>query len=176
MSSLCLRQSPSFPRLGTLVLILSLVFSSSIVCAQDISAEIARHQEKFDKLENEFETSLKRILSSPGAYAAQEVAYTQLDYVADRLASANREFTVLITLLTLADLVTEKWAILAAKRTIDRQKDYMIKSITRSAAFIEKGLHRARDQETTRLLLEARDLMQVSVEFVRRLQSPEPTR
>ena len=176
MILLRLRQSPSFPRLVTLALILSLVLSSSIVCAQDIAAEIASHQEKFDKLENEFDTSLRRILSSPGAYAAQEVAYTQLEYVADRLASANREFTVLITLLTLADLVTEKWAIPAAKRTIDRQKDYMIKSMTNAAAFIEKRIQRSRDQETTRLLLEARDLMRVSVEFVRRLQSPEPAR
>ena len=158
------------------VMFLFCVFSTINAYAQDVSVEIARQQEMIEKLEDQFMTSQRRILSSDSAYAGQELAYGQLDGVANLLASTYREFTVLIQSLTLAELVTDPHAIPQARKIFGLQKQYMVKRMTNASDSIEKSMHRIKDQETSRMLLEARDLFRSSAELVNRVQISEPKR
>ena len=132
-------------------------------------AEIAKHQEKFANLENELLMSQRRMLSAAGADGIQVAAYAQLEYTAQLLASADREFSVLSQSLSLAALVTEARSVPLARRFVQLQKEYMLKRISTSADFIEQNKHRARDPETSRLLLEARDLLRSSVSLIQRI-------
>ena len=151
-------------------------FSTLNAYAQDISVEIVRQQEMIGKLEDQFITSQRRILSSDIAYAGQESAYDQLNAVGNLLGSTNREFIALITSLTLANLVTVPHAIPQARKILDTQKQSMVKRMTIKSDFIEKSMLRVKDQETSRMLLEARDLFRSSVELVNRVQILEPRR
>lgn len=144
--------------------------------AQDIYAEIAKHQEEYVKLESDFLTTQRRMTSTAGTDGIRVVTYTQLEYAAQLLSSANREFSVLSQSLTLAALVTDARAVPLAMRVVQLQKEYMLERISNSAEFIEKNKHRAQDAETNRLLLEARDLLRSSVPFVERIPSVAPKR
>jgi hypothetical protein len=142
----------------------------SPVHAQEIYAEIAKYQERFQKLENELATSQRRMLSSANPEEVQVVAkYTHLEHTAQLLASANREFGVLSQSLTLAALVTDAKSAPLARRVVELQKEYMLKRLSMSADFIEKNKHRTQDPETSRLLLEARDLLRSSMLVVNRI-------
>jgi len=132
-------------------------------------AEIAKHQEKFANLENELLMSQRLMLSSAGADGIQVATYAQLEYTAQLLASADREFSVLSQSLSLAALVTEARSVPLARRFVQLQKEYMLKRISTSADFIEQNKHRAKDPETSRLLLEARDLLRSSVSLIQRI-------
>jgi hypothetical protein len=132
-------------------------------------AEIAKHQEKFANLENELLISQRRMLSAAGADGIQVAAYAQLEYTAQLLASADREFSVLSQSLSLAALVTEARSVPLARRFVQLQKEYMLKRISTSADLIEQNKHRAKDPETSRLLVEARDLLRSSVSLIDRI-------
>src|SRR5262245_43071750 len=133
-------------------------------------AEIAKHQEKFANLENELLMSQRRVLSSAStADGVQVSAYAQLEYTAQLLASVDREFSVLSQSLSLAALVTEARSVPLARRFVQLQKEYMLKRISSSAEFIEQNKHRAKDPESSRLLVEAMDLLRSSVFFVERI-------
>jgi len=133
-------------------------------------AEIAKHQEKFANLENELLMSQRRVLSSAStADGVQVSAYAQLEYTAQLLASVDREFSVLSQSLSLAALVTEARSVPLARRFVQLQKEYMLKRISSSAEFIEQNKHRAKDPESSRLLVEAMDLLRSSVFFLERI-------
>ena len=134
-----------------------------------LQAEIAKHQEKFANLENELLMSQRRVLSSASTDKIQVSAYAQLEYTAQLLASVDREFSVLSQSLSLAALVTEARSVPLARRFVQLQKEYMLKRISSSAEFIEQNKHRAKDPESSRLLLEAMDLLRSSVFFVERI-------
>lgn len=134
-----------------------------------LQGEIAKHQEKFAKLENELLMTQRRMLSSASSDGIQVSAYAQLEYTAQLLASADREFSVLSQSLSLAALVTEARSVPLARRFVQLQKEYMLKRISTSADFIEQNKHRAMDSEASRLMLEARDLLRSSVTLVERV-------
>ncbi len=161
---------------GLLTCVFALFVGAHSVSAQDISAELTKHQERYGKLETEFTTSQARILSSVGTFEAQETAYGQLEYVGQLLASMNREFDVLSMSMALASLVTDNRAVPIAKRYIELQRGHMTKRTSSSVQYIEKIMPRAKDQETTRLLLEARDLFRSSADLLDRLKITEAKR
>ena len=132
---------------------------------QDVYAEISKFQERFQKLSEEFLASQSRILSSTQTFAAQESAYAQLEQVAGLLSSNGREFDVLYQVLNLAMLVTDKRALPLARKSVEVQRDYMVKQMIRAAGYIDKTIHRAGDQETSRLLLQGRDLLRAGSDF-----------
>jgi len=134
-----------------------------------LQAEIATHQEKFASLENELLVNQRRMLSAASNDGMQVSAYAQLEYTAQLLASADREFSVLSQSLSLAALVTEARSVPLARRFVQIQKEYMLKRFASSAEFIEQNKHRAKDPETSRLLLEARDLLRSSVSLLDRI-------
>jgi len=72
--------------------------------------------------------------------------------------------------------VTDQRLIPHARNILDGQKQYMVKRITSANDFIEKSMYRIKDQETSRLMLEARDLLRTSAELVNRVQISEPRR
>ena len=156
---------------GVLTCAFALFVGAHSAHAQDISTEITKHQERYGKLETEFATSRARILSSVGTFKAQETAYRHLDEVGRLLVSMNREFDVLNGSMALASLVTEKLSIPNAKRYIELQRGYMTKLTSISVKHIEQIMPNAKDQETIRLLLEARDLFRTSAEFLDRMKS-----
>jgi hypothetical protein len=85
----------------------------------------------------------------------------------------NREFDVLNMSLLMASMVTEKRFVPNANRVIDFQRSYMTKQISISVQHIEKTMPRVKDPETTRLLLDARDLLRSSSDFLGRLRVTE---
>lgn len=151
-------------------------FSTINAYAKDIVDEILQQQEMISKLEDQFITSQRRILSSESAYAGQELAYDQLVTVGNFLARTNIELGALIRSLNLTLLVTDQRLIPHARNILDGQKQYMVKRITSANDFIEKSMYRIKDQETSRLMLEARDLLRTSAELVNRVQISEPRR
>lgn len=161
-------------RLGVIAaVVLVTAVTQSPVPAQDVFADIDKHQERYEKLQRDILTSQQRILSSEETFGAQELAYSQLDVVYSALESINREFDILSTLITLASLVTDKRAIPQARGYVELQLKYMAKRASHSAEFIEKQMHRVRDPETSRLLIEARDLLRSSVDFFGRTRAKD---
>ena len=170
---------PGVAALPTLVMVALLATWQILVSpahAQDpyghiakFQAEIAKHQEKYASLENELLMSQRRVLSSASTDGVQVSAYAQLEYTAQLLASVDREFSVLSQSLSLAALVTEARSVPLARRFVQLQKEYMLKRISSSAEFIEQNKHRAKDPESSRLLVEAMDLLRSSVFFVERI-------
>jgi hypothetical protein len=153
-----------------LTCLFALFIGVSSAQAQDLPSEIATLQERYAKLENEFFASQARIDSSARTFEAQETAYRQLDSVAQILVSMNRELDVLNMALLMASMVTEKRFLPSADRVIDLQRSHMTKRVSRAVPHIEKMMPRVKDSETMRLLIEARDLLRSSSEFIERMK------
>ena len=167
MRTLCNRSNISLFRLAvasTIFVLLALAHGYGQ--AKDVSVEIQEHEERYLKLQSDFSMSQARIESSVSTFGAQQQSYLQLAYVSQTLMSMYREFDVLRSSITLANFVTEKIWVPTARRYVELQRDYMIKLALNNIGYIEKNMHRAGDQETTRLLLEARDLFRSSVELL----------
>jgi hypothetical protein len=156
-----------------LTCLFALFIGASSVQAQDITAEITTLQERYVKLENEFSASQARIISAVRTFEAQETAYGQLDYVSQLLVSMNREFDVLNMALALASMVTETRFVPNSNRIKDFQRSYMTNLVSISVQHIEKTIPRVKDPETTRLLLEARNLFRSSSDLLGRLSVKE---
>jgi hypothetical protein len=155
--------------LGLLTCLFALFTGASSAQAQDLPAEIATLQERYAKLENEFFASQARIDSSARTFEAQETAYRQLDSVSQILVSMNRELDVLNMALLMASMITEKRFLPSADRVIDLQRGHMTKRVSRAVPYIEKMMPRVKDPETMRLLIEARDLLRSSSDFIERM-------
>lgn len=136
--------------------------------AQDALADIAKHQERIGRLENEFVASKRRIMVSTDT--SSTLTYDQLDSVGNFLSSVDREFEGLSRSIMLATLVTDKRAIPHANNIIETQKHFMVRRFQIATDVTEKTLLRAADPETKRLLLEARDIFTASTELVTRLK------
>jgi hypothetical protein len=169
--------TPTPPR-GSVLLpcIFALFVVTHLANAQDISAEIEKHQERYAKLRIEFNASQDRILASPTTFETQQRTYDLLVTVGDHLLSVDREFDVLIAELALSSLVTDKRAVPHAKRFIEHQRTYMSKTISTRVQYIDRIMHQAKDPETARLLLQARDLLRSSADFLERMQATEAKR
>lgn len=139
---------------------------STYAHAQDAFARIERHQERLEKLASDFLSSQRRILALTPTSQAQDLTFDQLNAVGQLLGAASREFSVLTQSIMLAEMVTDKRAMPHAKRIVDRQRDYMLKRMRSASEFTERTLPRAKDEETSRLLLEARDIFKASAELV----------
>lgn len=154
-------------RASDFLLALVVLFAcSSLAHAQDAFARIARHQDQMEKLGSDFISSQRRILALPTTSQAHDLAYDQLNVVGQLLTTANREFSVLTQSMMLAELVTDKRATPRAKRILEGQRDYMVQRIRSASEFTEKTIPRAKDDETSRLLLEARDIFKASVDLL----------
>ncbi len=145
-----------------LLFTVGLFFAPQTALGQDVFAKIRGQEEKVDKLHKEILVSQRRMLSSATAYENQEVAYQLLDHVSNLTGSASRELGVLTQMLMLAELVADKRAKPLAQKIVEFQTAYMKKTIQNSTDYIERSLHRAKDPETSRLLLEARDQLRAS--------------
>jgi len=153
---------------------LVLLFTPSFLLAQDPYDEIQKLQGRIADLGAQIEASQRRLLETGTRNARQADAFEILNSTLTRLDSVNREFTVLSQLKFLASLMTEKLAIQYAMRTVEGQRTYF-KAITKgSIELSEKYLSYPNDRETTRLLLEARELFRSSAELLDRLQIPAP--
>ena len=85
----------------------------------------------------------------------------------------NREFDVLNMALALASMVTETRFVPNSNRIKDFQRSYMTNLVSISVQHIEKTIPRVKDPETTRLLLEARNLFRSSSDLLGRLSVKE---
>ena len=151
--------------------ILTLVLHSASSYAQDVLAEIAKHQERIVRIENDFRASQRRILASVNTMSAQELTYEHLNSVGNILSSAYQEFQALTYSLMLAALVTDKRAIPQARRIVEAQEEAMARQFQANTKFTEKTLASAKDPETNRLLLDARDVLKASTDLVIRLKT-----
>lgn len=147
-------------------LVVGLLLCGPGAYAEDEQAQITRQQERLEKLSSEFDTSQRRLLAQKNVTSIQEITIHQLGDVSDLLSKVDREFTVLTQVLMLESLVTEARFKVTAKKIVDLQKRHLASQSTGAKAFAEKTLGRAADEETSRLLLEARDLFKSSAELV----------
>jgi hypothetical protein len=76
--------------------------------------------------------------------------------------------------MNLASMVTRRQLLPHAIKTLDTYRVFMLKRTKAYSQYIEQSLHFSRDQDATRLMLEARDLFRSSAELLGRLQVNEP--
>ena len=133
--------------------------------------EIEKHQAGYDKLIDDFESTIKRIQSSATQSAEQEHAYNQLSIVEEMLSSMNREFSVLDMAWSLSSLVTEKKNLKPARNIVERQLNNMSKKALDDAEFIEKKMPDGQEQEANRLLHKSKNLFHSSAELLERIKT-----
>jgi hypothetical protein len=148
------------------ILICSELFASS----QDVVAEIHKHQERYSKLDAQFIAGERRIASSGEINPGQDRILNLLFTVSGNLSLMDAEFSALQTYITQASMVTDKRLIRTSMNIIQIQRASMIKRTRVFTQYIQEALHTATDQETTLLLLEARDLFRASADVLERLQ------
>lgn len=153
---------------------LLLALTPSFSLAQDPFDAIPKLQGRMDSLQAQMRASQERLLDSETRNARQDNAFTLLTHTHESLDRINREFQALFTYKFLASMVTENRMIQDAFRVVENQRDLLKRINKESIKLLEKTMHAARDQETTRLLLEVRDLFRSSAELLDRLEVPEP--
>jgi hypothetical protein len=142
--------------------------------AQDPFKEIPKLQERIHGLHGQIIASQERLLASQPYNAREDRAFTLLDRTSNGLHMTYREFEALGTYKVLASLITGKLDTQYAMGIVVLQRDYLKKISKGQIEWVEKSLHTAGDQETSRLLLETRDLFRASAELLDRLQIPAP--
>lgn len=161
----------------TIVAVATLMIISALYApnahAKDIVDEIYRQQKIIQKTGDQVAALQKNVLSSDQTEAGSKLTPEQLGEISNILSSTSREFASLARQLVLANLVTDQRLIPHARKIIEQQKRYMVRSMTSYGDAIKKVIFLAGDQETARLLLEARDLLQSSAELVNRVSISE---
>ncbi len=157
--------------MARLLAILTLALFSATSYAQDVLDEIAKHQERIDRIANDISASQRRITASANTSPAQDRTYEQLNRVFYILMAAKQEFYALSQSLMLAALVTDKKLIPLARRIVEGREDSMVGLFQINTKFAEETLASARDPETSRLLLEARDVLKASTDLVIHLKT-----
>jgi len=129
------------------------------VMAQKWTSQIELLQSKYESTAREIITSQSRILANKQAFGSNESTYELLDLTANNLDKVARRLDALYSQLFLFELITDKANREHGRRGVER----LIKELEREASslsgFVEKTLPRAKDAETTRLILQARDLL-----------------
>lgn len=155
------------------VLFIGLV--KSAVYAQDIYTEIQGNLKKYENLSNEIDVNLDRIHGimnnelGSSSFDSHALQFDRLNQLSLKVASMQREFYVLFAEMSLAGLVTDKKASVYARRYIEAQRQYIIKSGSIYIKSIEKALPGIREPEINRLFIESRDLFRSSNEFINRM-------
>ena len=135
------------------------------------SPELEQYSNRYLSLSDEFSTALRRYVSTGEMHEKRRNEFDLLMYVGGELQTTDAELTALQGHLLLADMVTEKPLIRQARNFISLQYQHTkMRSETR-AQYIERNLHVSRDQETTNLLLAARDLHRAVADYLRRLDA-----
>jgi hypothetical protein len=146
------------------------ICSESFASNQDVVDEIQKHQEQYSKLDTEFMAGQRRIASSLEMNPGQDRIFNLLFTVSGNLSVMDAQFSALQTYITLASMVTEKRWVPTSRNIVEIHRASMIKRTRVFTQHIQNVLHTATDQETTRLLLEARDLFRSSADLLERLQ------
>jgi hypothetical protein len=154
---------------------LLLALTPSFSLAQDPFDEIPKLQKRMDGLEAQIYASQGRFIVSEAPNPRQDNALMLLTHTSKNLNMINREFQALFQYKLLAGLITGKSATQYALGVVVDQRELLKKLDKASIEVLEKTMHSAGDQETNRLLLEARDLFRSSAELLDRLQVPETT-
>lgn len=152
-------------------LLVALTHSFSL--AQDPFDEIPKLQKRMDGLEAQIWESQGRFIASEELNPRQDNALMLLTHTSKNLNIINREFQALFQYRFLAGLITGKSATQYALGVVVDQRELLKKLNKVSIEVLEKTMHSAGDQETNRLLLEARDLFRSSRDLLDRLQVPE---
>ncbi len=136
------------------------------VSAADLSAKIQTSQDQIVKLQNEILVSTDRIRSSIESFQSQELAYDKLIHVSDNLTSINSELDSLNRETSLSALITEPKRKSLAIKILDNHRTLISKLSALHASYAEKSLGNARDEETTKFLLAARDIFKEISEYM----------
>jgi hypothetical protein len=136
-----------------------------------VSDEMSKYEEQYSRLFDEYTKSLSRMANSVESNAAISI----LSNVGNDLDRMNSDFSTLRGYMHLTGMVTRKQFLPDAMNVVTLQRTTMIKRTRVFRQFIEQSLHLSKDQETTRLLLDARDLFRSSAEFLDRLQVIDST-
>lgn len=129
-------------------------------------AKVSHRQEVISKLTDKIYAAQERLDAIKNITAVQHRATVQLDIASHRLDAAQTEFATLEKMLVLLGLVTDQNNRSSAVTIIENHKFAMSGRMRRWAKLIERMLPNASDKEANGLLLEARDLLKASVDFV----------
>lgn len=157
-----------------LTCVLLLLFTPSFLLAEDPYDEIPKLQKRIDSLEMQMYTSQMRLLASGALNVRHENTYILLTDTSKNLNMISREFRALSQYKLLVSMVTETRLVPSALEILEDQRDLLKKLNVASTGILEKTMHNAGDQETARLLLEARDLFRSSAELLDHLQISAP--
>jgi hypothetical protein len=145
--------------------------ANSIEGAQIVSDQLTTYEERYIKLFDQCIESLHRIATT----TARQTEFTVLSEVTTYLDRAKVDFMTLESVMVMASLVTRKQFRPHAVNTVQIQRTTLVKRNRGYLRYIGQSLHLSKDEEITRLLVEARELFRSAGDFLESLQLTEPT-
>ena len=136
--------------------------------AQDRFAEIEEHQQRLDRVGDAILVSQGRMLQSSSLTEAQEHAYEILNSTYNGLTQTDRELSALYKLMSMLQLVSGDGQVRMARKIVEMQRTYILKTAARQTERVEKLIQKSSDSETSRLLFEARDAHKATTELLQR--------
>lgn len=153
-------------RVNLFTLFLLILLPVASTHAQKVSDQTITHLNRLDSLRVQVDASRQRIFAMPPRTASEHIAGIQLGFAHDALASSTREFGALIMAASIASLVTEPKLVPKAREFLGQQRGLMSTLFSKYIDYIEYQLPRGHDAETSRLLLQTRDLLRTSRQLV----------
>jgi hypothetical protein len=157
------------------ILIIALFFAPVFSLAQersiDPAGEFNQFSIRYSALHGNFNTLLKRYVDSGEMYAKRRAEFTLLISVMGNLHTSNCQMIALQGHLLLRMMVTDKPLAEQARSFMSTQYQSVKETKEANIFYIENLLHVSRDQEFTKLLLEARDLDRAVAEYLGRIDT-----
>lgn len=137
------------------------------VSAQKWADAIESQQNKIRNLQTQVFTSTQKILdlaSSRGVEAG--LNYDIQNGISDHLQAVSSELSNLQTQQILFEMITNKTSIAYARKFMKIRQETISKDLSLRADNLQKSARLAKDNDTTRFIFEARDLIKSSQEMV----------
>lgn len=150
--------------------VFSLAQESRVESLTSSFAELQQYEERYLALDQTFALAIEQnVSSSVEVQEKRQLPTNLLMGVHEGLQRASDDLATLQANLLLADMVTEKQSTEKAREFVRHLYRSTKKRIESSIQLIEKSLPLSRDQETTKLLLEARDLHRAVADYLGRV-------
>jgi hypothetical protein len=144
--------------------VLSLLAACTLSAQAATQEDLERKGEQFDALETEVEKVQEKLLSELTAKPSEKnLVYEYLNSCSNVLTSTNHHVTGMIRVLRMSQFVWDPTARKLAQPHIDVQARTLARQLENSATYLEKILHRSRDEQVAKLCLRARDLIKSTV-------------
>jgi hypothetical protein len=145
-----------------------LIFMLGSARAQDQLSDIQAHQQRIDRVASAILASQARMLQAPSTMPGRDRAYESLNWASHLLDGADRDLTALQLLLNMQQLVSGDSKVQLASRIVEIQRGRIRAFVAKGASNCEEMIKMNKDQETVRLLFEARDAIAATSDLLQR--------